>query len=78
MASLQAKKAGYEQQEGPQQADGFVARTKALMNLPSTSGAILSTSSASPLNNCRASSTVYTRVGSISTFVNPAAFTLLT
>ena len=34
----------------------FVARTNALMNLPSTSGAIASTSRPSPERNCRASS----------------------
>jgi len=34
----------------------FVARTKALMNLPSTNGAIASTSRPSPARNCRASS----------------------
>ena len=41
----------YEQQVGSQQADGFVARTNALMNLPSTSDAIASTSTPSRVRN---------------------------
>jgi hypothetical protein len=44
---------------------GFVARTKALMNFPSTCGAMASTSMPFSVRNSRASSTLYTRVGSI-------------
>src|SRR2546422_6062842 len=66
----------YEQQVGPQQAFGFDARTKALMNFPSTSDAMASTSIPWPLRNARASSMRYTRVGSTAMFSNPTAANL--
>ena len=46
----------HAQQPGAQQLAGFVARMKALMNLPSTCGAIASTSTPCPLRKVRASS----------------------
>src|ERR1035441_6043727 len=55
---------------------GFVARIKALMNLPSTSGAIASTSMPASTRKCRASSIEYTRVGSIEILLNPACASL--
>ena len=49
-----------------------MARTNALTNLPSTCGAIASTSTPASVRNWRASSTLYTRVGSIEASSNPA------
>ena len=47
------------QQVGPQhEVPGFFARTKALMNLPSTIDATVSTSTPWPVRNSRASSTL--------------------
>jgi hypothetical protein len=46
----------HAQQSGAQQLAGFVARMKAPMNLPCTSGAIASRSTSCPLKNVRASS----------------------
>src|SRR6266403_1545543 len=66
------------QHDGAQQASivladfDFVARTKALMNFPSTCGASASTSRPFSERNSRASATRYIRVGSISTCSNPA------
>src|ERR1041385_586195 len=54
-------------------AAGFRPRTNALMNRPSIEAATVSTSSPAPSRNARASSTWYTRVGSISTSVKPEA-----
>src|SRR5271167_3465817 len=54
-------------------AAGFRARMKALANLPWTVGAMASTSIPWAARNWRASSMPYTRVGSISISVNPAA-----
>src|SRR5277367_4774662 len=61
-----------KQHPGAQQFAGFVARMKALINLPSTAGAIASTSIPCPVRNVLASSMLYTRVGSISTLSKPA------
>ena len=66
----------HEQHPGAQQPLGFVARIKALMNLFSTCGAMASTSRPSPDRKARASSTSYTRVGSISIAAKPAALSL--
>jgi hypothetical protein len=56
--SDKAARQRHAQQPGAQQPAGFFARTKALMNLSCTSGAIASTSRPSPVRNCRASSTL--------------------
>src|SRR4051812_8488185 len=55
------------QQPDPQHdaAAGLVARTNALMNVPSTCFASVSTSRPSPERKARASSTAYSRVGSM-------------
>src|SRR6266540_3190134 len=60
------------QQPGAQQLRVFVARTKALTNLPSTSLTRASLSNPSPARNARASSAPYTRVISMPTLSNPA------
>jgi len=67
--------ASHEQHVGPQQGSttGFTARMNALMNFPSTSGAMASTSMPLPVRNSRASSIRYTRVGSMSICSKPAA-----
>ena len=54
------------------------ARMKALMNLPSTCGAMASTSTPWSCRNTRASSILWTRVGSISICSNPASVELRT
>ena len=51
-----APRPAHAQQPGAQQLAGFVARMNALMNLPSTCGAIASTSMPCPVRNVRASS----------------------
>ena len=63
------------QQPGWQQAAlGLPARINALKNLLFTWGAIASTSNAASVRNCRASSTLYSRVGSTERPSKPAFF----
>src|SRR3954462_11237637 len=64
------------QHVGPQHdlLSGFRARMNALANLPSSCGAMRSTSNPASARNARASSIWYTRQGSTSTATNPAAF----
>src|SRR5215469_11808830 len=68
----------HAQQPGAQQLAGFVARMKALINLPCTCGAIASTSTPCPLKKVRASLMSYMRVGSISMLSKPALASLVT
>src|SRR6185437_9894392 len=61
------------QQPGSQQAAlGLLARMNALKNFSFTCGAMASTSTPDSVRNWRASSTLYTRVGSMETAAKPA------